>query len=615
MELEHSRRCAAELERRIRRHGGHLGEQAGAQPDRLRAQQPAQGRAGVRRVQQHAGVAGALLVFVDAQPGGEGEAVAQVVVELAEERGAFLLGAAGGIVGVHEEAGIERRRKDRRRRHGRQVQRVGEHVVAAVVRAREPARADEEVEGAVEAGVQLGLDSPELVVRVLLVVREDAVLMHRQDAAAGHASRAVEQVARRRRPLLAGAAGRLRHGPGAAGVARGGGQGRADVHHVVLPRQVLARSPRADDAESQLVEVVVEAEGPDRLVVLEDRLEIRVHLPKTVDGRALIVVERRIAAVGAERQRASQGGEDAGGGRAEVRRVAAERVRQTAGCRQRIARAHLVGDAHPVVVFLEGTEQQPGVRVVVDLPCEGRPQRLHVAAVYVVVNAGQRAAKAIGLAMGQVLDVAVAVEGEARQAHRHALAEGQIHGAFQTLVPVVAVFDVQEAARLAQFRPLGDEVDGAAGGVAPEQRALGPAQYLHALHVEELDGVQVRRHGDFVQVQGHAGLAGAPDHQIADAADAEARTAEVGGGERHVRRVELQVRRVDDLAVLERLAAHGGDGDRHVLNALGHALRRDHELFDGTGLFLRGCRGRRNKQACEGDHVGDLHRACLVGVT
>ena len=412
--------------------------------------------------------------------------------------------------------------------------------------------------------------------------------MHRQDAAAGHPGGAVEQIAGLRRPLFASAPGRRRDRPGAGRIRRRAGEPRADVHRVVLAREVLAFAPSADHAQAQRVEVVVHAERQNLLVVLEDRLEVRVHLAKAVDLRTRVVVERWIGAVVAEGQRSGEAGEDAGGGGAEVRRLPAELVRQTAGGGQRIAHAHLVRDARPVVVFLEDAEQQPGARRVVDFPREGGAQRLHVAPVHVVVDARQRLAEAIGLAVGQVLDVAVAAELEAGHAHGDAFAERQVQRALPAPVRVVAVFHVHEAVGLAELGPLGDEVDGAAGGVAPEQRALRAAQDLHPLHVEELDGVQVGRHGHFVEVQRHAGFAGAPDHQIADAADAEAGAAEVGGGERHVRRVQLQVRRVDDLLVFQGVAVDGRDRDGHVLRALGHALGGDDDLLDGTGgRFLR----------------------------
>ena len=233
-------------------------------------------------------------------------------------------------------------------------------------------------------------------------------------------------------------------------------------------------------------------------------------------------------------------------------RLPAELVGQAARRRQWIANADLIGDAGAVVVFAELAVEHPDAGGVRDVPGQGASPSEHVAPVNVVVDTRQSIATGIGLPVGDVLDVAVSAQLVAGNARREALAQGHVQGHLQAPVRVIAHFHINEPFPLVELRALGDEVDGAAGGVAAEQRALGSAQDFHALHVEELDGIEVGGDGDFVQVRRNAGFPGAPNDQIADAANAEAGTAEVGGGERDVRCAELQVRRIDDLVVLQR---------------------------------------------------------------
>src|SRR6185295_20234608 len=69
---------------------------------------------------------------------------------------------------------------------------------------------------------------------------------------------------------------------------------------------------------------------------------------------------------------------------------------------------------------------------------------------------------------------------------------------------VVAAVDRRgvAVAAAAEGRLLGEVVDGAAGGVAPEQGVLRSAQHLDALHVEQPERARVRRvHGDVVHVR------------------------------------------------------------------------------------------------------------------
>ncbi len=63
-----------------------------------------------------------------------------------------------------------------------------------------------------------------------------------------------------------------------------------------------------------------------------------------------------------------------------------------------------------------------------------------------------------------------------------------------------------EASAVAAGRAVADEVDGAAGGVAAVQGALGSAQHLHPRQVEDLaGGLDRERIGHLVDIDAHRG--------------------------------------------------------------------------------------------------------------
>src|SRR6188474_202415 len=78
-----------------------------------------------------------------------------------------------------------------------------------------------------------------------------------------------------------------------------------------------------------------------------------------------------------------------------------------------------------------------------------------------------------------------------------------------------------------------------------------------------------------------------PESQFADAADLEVRAGEVRFCERDIRHVQLQVGRLIDLPALQRLAAEGGDRDRHIDQVLFASLRGDDDDVDD--LSVLGC--------------------------
>ena len=464
----------------------------------------------------------------------------------------------------------------------------------------------DEAERPVELRVHLGFHGPVLGDRVELIVGEHPILRDRLPATAQDARGRVVEVAAIGAPFRPGAPGRPRRRPDSPGIEGRWLEHLPDVHPVVLLRQVFAVPARAGQAGLHTVELELDAERPDLLLVVEHRFEVRVRLPEAVDPGSGNVGQTHSAV--AEGKRPGAAAEDARRRGAEVGRVPPEPVRRAAGGRQGIALADLVGDSRPVVALLEAAVEPPRVGPVAQPPFERSPQRTDVPAVDVLVDARQGIAAGILHAVGEVLDVAVAIELVAGEPECDRVAERQVQRGLAAVVVVVPGFEVDEAGDLAHFRLAGDEIDGAAGGIAAEQRSLGSAQDLDAFHVEELQRVQVgAADGDFVQVGGYAGLGGASDHEAADAPDAEARAAEVGCRERHVGGVELQVGRVDHLTVVENIAGQRGHGDRHIGQALRDALRGDDHFFDRrlAGFLGRDGEARRRQRnhRCQGEQA------------
>ena len=158
----------------------------------------------------------------------------------------------------------------------------------------------------------------------------------------------------------------------------------------------------------------------------------------------------------------------------------------------------------------------------------------------------------------------------------------------------------QPAMELALRRPR-DDVDRAGGRVATPQRALGPAQDLDPLQVEE----RIRRrlgpgHVDPVHVVADRRLGAQAQNAGADAADRQGDFA----GRRRLRRGDDARRRLGQgLHVADRLdvqffSGAGNDRDRHVLDGLLDLLRGHRDLVgDGRFRVVRSLTGRR--KCCE----------------
>jgi hypothetical protein len=201
------------------------------------------------------------------------------------------------------------------------------------------------------------------------------------------------------------------------------------------------------------------------------------------------------------------------------------------------------------------------------------------------------------VAQGDVVPAAIQVAELAREPCGGFRAEVERRGGLQVDQVVAAIGRGGIAVGSpAQGGLLGDVVDGAAGGVAAEQRVLGPAQHLDALHVEQAERAGVRRvHGHVVHVRAHRGRGVTEELVRADASNHDVLA-------QGVLDHDVQVgRELDDagnglhLHALELPAGKGLHGHRHVLEGLLALLRGDGDLFQQVDRLvgLVGLVGRR----------------------
>ena len=206
-------------------------------------------------------------------------------------------------------------------------------------------------------------------------------------------------------------------------------------------------------------------------------------------------------------------------------------------------------------------------------------------------------ARAQEVVVGRILDLGRGPGETAPDLARHGAGERHaVAAAFGRLARVVLGERSEQAAvELALRRPC-DDVHGAGGRVPPPERALGTAQDLDPLQVEEGIDRRLRpRHVDAVHVVADGRLGADAEGAGADAADDDGDFArrralagdhDAGGG-------LGQRLHVDDRLSFELFARTGDDGDRHVLDRLLHALGRYRDLVGDGGFRLLGILCRR----------------------
>ncbi len=362
-----------------------------------------------------------------------------------------------------------------------------------------------------------------------------------------------------------------------------GGEDRAMRAARVVPLVGLDPAPRGDRAQLDVGRDLVPERG-HRPVGPVDARRLRhadvghLHAVVTLDHD-----QRR------ERRDAGAGG--AGGARRRARRAAGEH--QPAGGRVVLAdRA-----AERVVVEQLAVERRVLVlglivRNVRGEAVERLPARRQAAADAVVVVPP-------GLARERVLGGRVLVLDQAVGLDRDVGELGEVDVELAVVLAVVAHAGAHPALELAGRR-LGDDAHRTAFGVAPEQRALRPAQHLDPLDVEQR-GVEalLAAEIDAVDIDADAlvarGLVGVERHDPADA-DGQRRLARFERRHAQARHAAVgEVVEALDVTVLDQRVADHRDRDRRLLQ-VGRALERaddDHRNFVFGGGVGRGVGARR----------------------
>ena len=192
---------------------------------------------------------------------------------------------------------------------------------------------------------------------------------------------------------------------------------------------------------------------------------------------------------------------------------------------------------------------------------------------------------------GQILRETLVAEMLGRQADGQGLADGDVHLAPLAEQIIGAGAEVGLAAKLAEFRLVGDDVDRAADRALAVKGALWPAHYLDMVDVEQAlfegDGVDdvdavleqpdARHRGEIVLGRFRA-----------DAADGDnvLETGSLGGFEAWHDRVEAGD--VGNERLLNRRWPNGGDGDRRLLNVGRPAFGGDDHFPHRRGAGGRG---------------------------
>ena len=198
--------------------------------------------------------------------------------------------------------------------------------------------------------------------------------------------------------------------------------------------------------------------------------------------------------------------------------------------------------------------------------------------------------------------VAVLLEARGLRAEVDPIRDRHVDHGADVAVIEVAARELQVAVELVAGLPR-EHADRTAGAVAPEERALGAAQHLDALHVQHPHhGTGRARHEHVVDVEPHAALArgaAAP----ADASNLIVRRRVA----RAARALDVQIRRgsgelehVAHALVFQGLAGEGDHGDGRVLQRHLAPLRGDDDFLEILRARRRPCgdaRGERSEHA------------------
>ena len=233
-----------------------------------------------------------------------------------------------------------------------------------------------------------------------------------------------------------------------------------------------------------------------------------------------------------------------------------------------------------------------------------------------------------GLRIGDAERFAHAVAGlhAAGHGHRQRFADGRVGKEVAVQASQAASLEIDASTPV----PHGlsrDDVQRAAEGVAPRERALGPAQHLHPLDVQQVHvGAHVAPQVDAVHVDAHGRIGGDDVVLQADAAHEHRGVAGIALAEvrlHHVRRELLQLVEFGDAPRPDRVFVERRDGRRHIEERFLPPTGRHHQLLDGrldacARWFAKGRGSPRERgqgasrwEECEGRDGGNaetLHR-------
>ncbi len=211
----------------------------------------------------------------------------------------------------------------------------------------------------------------------------------------------------------------------------------------------------------------------------------------------------------------------------------------------------------------------------------------------------------------QVLDITPMRAPFASNRHGNVFAQRKI----QEYRSLEGVLGAKREPRLARYsfgtRLAGDDVDCAAGGVAAIERARRTLDHFDAFDIDEIVHESSEHARHVVDEGGDAGI-GADEDRVADAADEHLVVAR--RVRRHeARRRQLQIAHLADARIVQLVAAHRGDRQRHVEHALCLALGSNDDFLDAAVVRFPGailgegrcgdCRQGENRR-------GGAQRAC-----
>ena len=209
---------------------------------------------------------------------------------------------------------------------------------------------------------------------------------------------------------------------------------------------------------------------------------------------------------------------------------------------------------------------------------------------------GSAVALVVAGARGNVIDEAIAVVVNHREPRRRILTQRQVGDRGHAVGVVVAHFPGHQQFLFLR-RLLGDHADGPCHRVFAEQCALWSTGHFHPLQVEDIDVLGGRlAHVHAIDIDSGTRVEADVARVCTDAADAHSGRAVVAAGDAHIGDEFGQLAHLSNPGFLQCLAAHYGNRDGHIGEALGALLRGHHDLLEHARVALGGGVDRQHEQ-------------------